>query len=482
MGLLQMGYNMKNGMLSLESRLIIIVSVILATLFIAIGFTLVVINDQKHDGLVINLAGRQRMLSQKFTKEVLAEELSRSGNSPASKISDNTKKLFEVTLSALRDGGGTFSDLTMETKVTVPECSNAEIIKQLNTVDAIWKDFLTKVATLRNSETGTDAHNNATKQVMDLSVQVLKNMNKAVGMFQSDSESKVAFARNLLVGGIVLSILVFFAMVVYIKKKITIPLHNIISHLGRGSEQVKHAAEQLSSSSQSIALGAARQSGNLQTATSSLSEITEKTSSTANSAQEANVLAGNAKDVAFKGNDTMQMMAQAISEIHSSAEQTAQIIKVIDEIAFQTNLLALNAAVEAARAGEAGKGFAVVAEEVRNLAMRSAEAARSTSTMIEGSLKNARHGVEISNEVASGLNEVVQAIQQASDIINQISIASSTQASDVQAVTGEIANIDTVTQENAAFAEESASNSEELHALSETLDDAVVELNLLVGG
>ncbi len=206
------------------------------------------------------------------------------------------------------------------------------------------------------------------------------------------------------------------------------------------------------------------------------------TKKNADTAHQASVLSTEAKAVSDKGNSAMSKMSAAISDIQKSATETAKIIKTIDEIAFQTNLLALNAAVEAARAGEAGKGFAVVAEEVRNLAMRSAEAAKNTSSLIEGSVQNAKNGVVIANDVAKSLAEITSASEKVNLLVAEIAAASQEQSQGVNQVNQAVQQMDKVTQSNAATAEESASSAEALTGQSEQLRQAVSELLKLVQG
>ncbi len=309
-----------------------------------------------------------------------------------------------------------------------------------------------------------------------------ENLSTASKELNEHEEELVVFADMfsliLTVCGVVLGV----TLAIFITRSITKPINRIVAGLTEGAQQVASASGQVSAASQSLAEGATEQAAGLEETSSSLEEMSSMTKQNADNAQQANTLASEARNAAKGGAELMQKMSKAIDDIQKSSDQTAKIIKVIDEIAFQTNLLALNAAVEAARAGEAGKGFAVVAEEVRNLAMRSAEAAKNTANMIEESVKNAKNGVEISNEVSKSLEEIVNGIAKTTDLVGEIAAASSEQAQGIDQVNTAVAQMDKVTQQNAANAEESASASEELSAQAEQMQTIVNELVRLIDG
>ena len=259
-------------------------------------------------------------------------------------------------------------------------------------------------------------------------------------------------------------------------------LDEALSQVSDAVDQVSSASGQISGGAQSLAEGASTQASSLEEVSSSLEEMSSMTKQNAENSNHAKLLAAEAKAAANEGDASMKRMATAIREIKHSSDNTAKIIKTIDDIAFQTNLLALNAAVEAARAGEAGKGFAVVAEEVRNLAMRSAEAAKNTANMIEESVKNADGGVKITEEVAKSLGQIVDRTQKVGDLIAEIAAASNEQALGIEQVNTAVAQMNQVTQSNAANSEESASASEELGSQAAELANMVNEFTLSGGG
>ena len=301
----------------------------------------------------------------------------------------------------------------------------------------------------------------------------------------SQPQSEIIHAKNLaasIIPGFTITIAVVgFVMTIIVVRSINNSLRDISNQLTSGSEAVANEANNAAVSSQNMARGATEQAAGLEQTSASMEEMSSMTKRNADNAVEANSLAAEANKAAIEGAESMGRMRNAISDIQHSSEETSKIIKVIDEIAFQTNLLALNAAVEAARAGEAGKGFAVVAEEVRNLAMRSAEAAKNTSGMIEESVKNANNGVSITEEVGKSLETINESIGKVACLVDEISTASAEQAKGIEQINVGLAQIDQVTQASAANADESAQTNQNLARQAEDLKGVANSLNMLVG-
>ena len=283
-----------------------------------------------------------------------------------------------------------------------------------------------------------------------------------------------------LAAGLILSTAVL-VISFFVCRSIINKLISTIDSMANSSSLVATAAAEVSSSSQTMAQYGTEQSSGVQQITVSMENVVSQTSENAESARQAYKLAQQVADSSNAGTSAMKQMSNAISDIQRSSEETSRIIKTIDEIAFQTNLLALNAAVEAARAGEAGKGFAVVAEEVRNLAMRSAEAARTTTAMIEESVNNANNGVDIVNRVGEILVEIAEAAHKTTSLVSNISHANTNQEQAISEVKTEISQIEAITQHGAAIAEESASTAEELSSQADAMKEIVAELAVMTG-
>ncbi len=249
--------------------------------------------------------------------------------------------------------------------------------------------------------------------------------------------------------------------------------NEVLGNINYASEQVAASARQVSASSQALSQGSTEQASSIEEITSSIEQVASQTRQNAVNANQANEFASAAKENAVHGNGQMSEMLKAMAEINDSSNCISKIIKVIDEIAFQTNILALNAAVEAARAGQHGKGFAVVAEEVRNLAARSANAAKETTAMIEGSIRKVDIGTKIANDTAAALNQIVEGVAKAADLIGEIAIASNEQASGISQINQGIMQVSQVVQTNSATSEESAAASEELSSQAQLLKEQV---------
>jgi methyl-accepting chemotaxis protein len=255
-------------------------------------------------------------------------------------------------------------------------------------------------------------------------------------------------------------------------------LNEIITNIASASEQVAAGAKQISASSMALSQGATEQASSIEELTASIEEISSQTKLNTENANQANELAETAKSNAAEGNNQMKEMVVAMEEINESSNNISKIIKVIDDIAFQTNMLSLNAAVEAARAGQHGKGFAVVAEEVKNLAARSANAAKETTEMIEGSIRKTEIGTKIAKDTAEALNNIVDEIEKVAALVNDIAVASNEQYAGISQINQGIMQISQVVQNNSATSEEGAAASEELSSQAEVLNELVAKFKL----
>lgn len=292
------------------------------------------------------------------------------------------------------------------------------------------------------------------------------------------STTAILLAVIAMIIGVVLSLTIGIVLSIAISK----PINKIVDDLLKGAEQVAAASEQLSETSQQLAEGSSENAASIEETSSTISETSSMVQQNTENTREAAILSIDTKKSAEKENAEMGDMLNAMEDIKKSSSEISKIIKVIDDIAFQTNILSLNAAVEAARAGDAGAGFAVVAEEVRNLAQRSAQAAKDTATMIETSVERAATGVTIAKKVAESLNEITGKVEKVHAIMDEINVASQEQAQGISQINKAVSQMEQVTQSIAANAEESASASEELNAQAENMKEIVEDLIHIVSG
>jgi len=312
-----------------------------------------------------------------------------------------------------------------------------------------------------------------------------EELNKIGEIIEDFAAKHTGDYRNAMNGVLIfdlIGIVITFLLSFLIARSITGPLNRIIRSLAEGVHQVAGASVELSGASQQLSEGSSQQASSIEETSATLEETASMLQQSTATTKQASQLSDQAKESADKRGLEMQEMMDSMLEIKKSSDQIARIIKVIDTIAFQTNILALNAAIEAARAGEAGLGFAVVAEEVRNLAKKSAEAAKETTDIIEANIELSGRGTAVVDRVRDALNEITVQTNKVNQLMGEIAAASQEQVQATDQITLSMAMISSVTMQNAANAEESAAAAEELNAQADSMKKMVYELSELVNG
>ena len=300
---------------------------------------------------------------------------------------------------------------------------------------------------------------------------------------ETEAGGRAAGARSTLSAVVLIGLaLVLGSLVLFQIRGITRKLVLLSEALSDSTDRVAASAERVCATSQSTSQGATEQASSLQETSATTEEITSMTRKTAENSRRVADHMSQTEQLVQAANGDFEQMVQSMKHISDSSEKVSKIIRVIDEIAFQTNILALNAAVEAARAGEAGMGFAVVAQEVRNLAGRSAQAAKDTALLIEESLRNSKAGAEKVKGVAGAIRSITDSTVSVKVLVDEVNLGSQQQARGIEQIATAVAQIDQVTQQTAANAEESAAAGNELTAHAQEMRDCVQDLNRMVRG
>ncbi len=345
-----------------------------------------------------------------------------------------------------------------------------------------------KKANLRVKEL-TQSFIDNTQQVNVLQEQIFQGLEQAMSVIRAmETETSRTFIERVkgyfqtIVVVLLITSVLGVGLSLLLARRLSNSLERIIGNLSEASTQITSATEQVSASGQSLAEGASEQAASIEETSSSLEEISSMTRQNAENTRETNRVMMDEAAPNFQNIDErMDKMKEAIDKTVANSEETAKIVKTIDEIAFQTNLLALNAAVEAARAGEAGAGFAVVADEVRNLALRAAEAAKNTSELIHTSNDRIKEAAELNQQVVQALGTNSEIAEKIGKLISEVAAASEEQSHGIDQVSKAVAEMDKVTQQTAANAEESASASEEMSAQAKEMNQVVDDLVALTG-
>ena len=413
------------------------------------------LGSMAQDGRVVNFAGIVRGGTQRLVKLELAQQ---SGEKLRAKL--------DAIIQGLLHG---------DAELKLPAASDPQFIERMNRVAAAWVQLQAQITAARTDTTLRGGLFKSSEDYFQLT-------DEAVSAAEAFASKKVAHLKQIQLGLLAANVCCCIVAGWFVQRRVVKPVRALISELHHTANATADASSQVSSASQSLAGCATEQAASLEETHASLEEMSAMIQRNAQHAAEATQLARATHDEAEAGTQNMGELHTAIHEINASSDDIAKIIKTIDEIAFQTNILALNAAVEAARAGDAGMGFAVVADEVRNLAQRSAQAARETAARIESASAKSARGRDLSEQVKTSLDRILIHAEKVDALDANVATGSQEQSQGIRQINCAVAELDKVTQNNAASAEETAASAEQLRSQAQTLRNAVAQLETLIEG
>lgn len=432
-----------------------------------------VVQQQKSNSRAINLAGRQRMFSQKISKEAYILLGATSDEERTRGISDIqvTAALFDTTLKGLMNGDEASGLVAVK---------DTDVLEKLHEVKTLWEIFQGRINSLTAHGPDSPEAMAALKAIRAENLPLLKAMNQAVMLYEESNNINIVLIIQVIL--LIMMLSTVAGTFVFIRKKITFPLKGLADALAIGASRIDSASLIVASGATTIADQASRQAAAIEESSASLEEITSISTQNADKTKEANDLMHETQSAVKNAYAHMEKMNVSMDDISTSGKEIGNIIKTIDDIAFQTNILALNAAVEAARAGDAGDGFSVVANEVRNLALRSAAAARNTTGLIDNVLNKINDGSQLVEQTTNVFQEITTSSQKVALLTEQIVLSINEQSIGIAQINTGINEIDVATQSNAVTSDDSAIAASKMHDESSRLSGIVSRLVELVDG